>query len=76
MPTLVAPEELATWQPLVDAKSIFLFLDFDGTLAEIAPGLRTSILLSSEDNACKICSRLPVYPPRWSAAGPSKNLSG
>ena len=37
MPTSVAPGELATRQPLVDAKSIFLFLDFDGTLVEIAP---------------------------------------
>lgn len=37
MPAFLALEEETTWRPIVEAPGIFLFLDFDGTLAEIAP---------------------------------------
>jgi trehalose-phosphatase len=37
MPAFFALEERKTWMPILEASSIFLFLDFDGTLTEIAP---------------------------------------
>jgi trehalose 6-phosphate phosphatase len=37
MPAFLALEEEKTWIPIVEAAAIFLFLDFDGTLTEIAP---------------------------------------
>jgi trehalose-6-phosphatase len=37
MPALFALEERKTWIPILEASSIFLFLDFEGTLTEIAP---------------------------------------
>jgi len=37
MPAFLALEEERTWTPIVDAPAIFLFVDFDGTLTEIAP---------------------------------------
>lgn len=37
MPAFLALQEEETWRPIIDAPAIFLFLDFDGTLAEITP---------------------------------------
>ncbi|HZD42331.1 MAG TPA: trehalose-phosphatase [Terriglobales bacterium] len=37
MPAFFAIEEEQTWAPILAAPSIFLFLDFDGTLTELAP---------------------------------------
>ena len=37
MPAFLALEEEKTWVPIVEASAVFLFLDFDGTLTEMAP---------------------------------------
>jgi hypothetical protein len=36
MPAFLALEEEKTWTPMTEAAAIFLFLDFDGMLTEIA----------------------------------------
>jgi hypothetical protein len=51
MPALFALEERKTWIPILEASSIFLFLDFEGTLTEIAPRPGARSELSHVDRA-------------------------
>lgn len=64
MPAFLAIEEKATWAPMVDASAIFLFLDFDGTLTEIAPR-PTDVYLNSRR---KECLRDLIAVPNFSVA--------
>jgi trehalose-phosphatase len=64
MPAFLAIKEKSTWTPMVDASGIFLFLDFDGTLAEIAPRPNDVYLNSRR----KECLRELVAVPEFSVA--------
>jgi trehalose-phosphatase len=64
MPAFLAVEEEKTWTPVVEAPGVFLFLDFDGTLTEIAPR-PDDVYLSSRR---KDCLRALLDVPQFSVA--------
>jgi trehalose-phosphatase len=51
MPAFLALEEERTWAPISAAASVFLFVDFDGTLTELAPRPE-EVYLSSRRRQC------------------------
>ena len=61
LPAFFPLEEEAHWTPILEAGSIFLFLDFDGTLTEIAPRPSDAYLSSQRRKWLQALSAVPGF---------------
>jgi len=76
MPAFLALEEEKTWAPMIEAAAIFLFLDFDGTLTEIAPRPNEAYLSSRRKQRIRALLANPAFYVAIMSGRPVDDLKG